>query len=246
MNISDFYSDTSPEIWKKIIGEDLHYHIGWGDGDIMYNSISYLYQFIEPKSKILDCGCGWGGPAKVIERDLNCDITAITNSKVQFEYILNNLQKIKVINKDLHEYDPSENFDIALFIESFCHLNNPERVLKNISSKVNKIILREYYLKKNLKENKKYLNKWSMRLYEKEYLIDLFNKNGFVITYYDDHYRYSLETTLNFWIKNLNKIENKYKTNHIKTLEISSKYLYKYINNILDTVELSTFIFEKK
>ena len=45
-SVNKFYDDTSPEIWKKIIGDDLHYHVGWGDGDIFYNSIEYLYKFI--------------------------------------------------------------------------------------------------------------------------------------------------------------------------------------------------------
>ena len=45
-SVNKFYDDTSPEIWKKVIGDDLHYHVGWGDGDIFYNSIEYLYKFI--------------------------------------------------------------------------------------------------------------------------------------------------------------------------------------------------------
>ena len=39
MSVGNFYDDTSPEIWKKVIGEDLHYHVGWGEGDILYNSV---------------------------------------------------------------------------------------------------------------------------------------------------------------------------------------------------------------
>ena len=45
-SVSEFYDDTPAELWKKVIGDDLHYHLGWGDGDIFYNSIKYLYQFI--------------------------------------------------------------------------------------------------------------------------------------------------------------------------------------------------------
>ena len=87
MSVGEFYDDTSPEIWKKVIGEDLHYHVGWGEGDILYNAIEYLYQFIERASTVLVCGCGWGSPAKVIQRDLNCDITGVTILKVQYDYI---------------------------------------------------------------------------------------------------------------------------------------------------------------
>ena len=29
MSVSEFYDDTSPKTWQKVIGEDLHYHVGW-------------------------------------------------------------------------------------------------------------------------------------------------------------------------------------------------------------------------
>ena len=49
MSVSKFYDDTSPETWKKVIGEDLNYHVGWGEGDIFYNAVEHLYQFIKTK-----------------------------------------------------------------------------------------------------------------------------------------------------------------------------------------------------
>ena len=33
MDIKNFYNQ-SPKLWKTILGNDLHYHVGWGDGDI--------------------------------------------------------------------------------------------------------------------------------------------------------------------------------------------------------------------
>ena len=33
-SISKFYDDSPPDIWKIILGDDLHYHVGWGNGDI--------------------------------------------------------------------------------------------------------------------------------------------------------------------------------------------------------------------
>ena len=40
--IEQFYDETSPDIWKKVIGEDLHYHYGWGEGDIFFNAVVTL------------------------------------------------------------------------------------------------------------------------------------------------------------------------------------------------------------
>ena len=168
-SVNKFYDDTSPEIWKKVIGEDLHYHVGWGDGDIFYNSIEYLYKFIPKKSTVLDCGCGWGGTGKVIKRDLECETSGITISKTQFDYIKNN-NIFDVFHNDLHEFKPNKQYDICLFIESFCHLENPSKVISNLSNSSDKIILREYHLKNSI-HHKKYSDAWMMNMYSKNVII---------------------------------------------------------------------------
>ena len=243
MSLKEFYDNTSPVIWKKVIGEDLHYHLGWGEGNILYNAIEYLYQFIDRDSIVLDCGCGWGGPAKVIQRDLNCDITGVTISKVQYDYIKSNIP-IKVEHIDLHNYHPTDRFDICLFIESFCHLSNPGKVLYNISEATDKIILREYHLKTN-QYPKSYVNRWFMNIYRKEELISLMEQFNFKLVYQEEHYDYALEPTLDLWYNNINKLSKKEKTYHINILELSTRYLRKNLNQVLKDVGLSTFIFEK-
>ena len=243
MSVDQFYDDTSPEIWKKVIGDDLHYHVGWGEGDIFFNAIEYLYQFIGYNKKVLDCGCGWGGPAKVLQRDLNCDITGVTISKVQYDYIKSNIP-IKVEHIDLHNYHPTDRFDICLFIESFCHLSNPGKVLYNISEATDKIILREYHLKTN-QYPKSYVNRWFMNIYRKEELISLMEQFNFKLVYQEEHYDYALEPTLDLWYNNINKLSKKEKTHHINTLNLSIRYLRKNLNKVLGDIGLSTFIFEK-
>tara|TARA_B100000427_G_scaffold328511_1_gene341786 strand:+ start:2378 stop:3112 length:735 start_codon:yes stop_codon:yes gene_type:complete len=243
MSVGEFYDDTSPEVWKKAIGEDLHYHVGWGEGDILYNAIEYLYPFIGRDSKVLDCGCGWGGPAKVLKRDLNCEVTGVTISKVQYDYVKSNVP-IEIIYSDLHDYNPNDRFDVCLFIESFCHLENPLKVLYNIRDCSNKIILREYHLKSD-DYPKKYVDSWLMNIYKKDEMISLFDKIGFKLTFDENHYDYSLEPTLNYWLDNLKKIDNSEKTHHINTLEFSARYLKKNLNQVLNDIGLSTFIFEK-
>ena len=199
MNVHELYDDTSPEIWKKVIGEDLHYHVGWGEGDILYNAVKHLYQFIDKESKVLDCGCGWGGPAKAIKRDLHCDVTAITNSPVQYDYI-----------KD----------------------------------SCNKIILREYILKEQ-NYPRKYLDNWLMTIYYREEIVSLFEKHGYKVTHQKDHYQDALEPTVNYWLENISKVEKEDKTPHILLLEKSSRYLKKHLQDVLNSIELSTLVFER-
>ena len=115
MSVQELYDDTSPEIWKKVIGEDLHYHVGWGEGDILYNAVEHLYQFIGKESTVLDCGCGWGGPAKAIKRDLHCDITSVTNSPVQYDYIKKNVP-IDVTLCDLQDTVQLKNMTVLFLL----------------------------------------------------------------------------------------------------------------------------------
>ena len=243
MNVPELYDDTSPEIWKKVIGEDLHYHVGWGEGDILHNAVEYLYQFIDKGSKVLDCGCGWGGPAKAIKRDLHCDVTAITNSPVQYDYMVDNTPVTTVLC-DLQNYHPSDQYDCCVFIESFCHLKNPEEVISNIKNHCNKIILREYILKEQ-NYPRKYLDNWLMTIYYREEIISLFEKYGYKVTHQKDHYQDALEPTLNYWLSNLSTLSKEEKTPHILLLEKSARYLRTNLKDILRSIELSTLVFER-
>lgn len=243
MSVKKLYDDTSPEIWKKVIGKDLHYHVGWGEGDILYNAVEHLYQFIGKESTVLDCGCGWGGPAKAIKRDLNCDITSVTNSPVQYDYIKKNVP-INVTLCDLQDYIPTKKYDCAVFIESFCHLKAPGDVIKNIKDSCDKIIIRDYVLKER-NYPRKYLNNWLMTIYYKEEFLSMFEKHGYKMTHCEDHYEDGLEPTVNYWLENLSKIEIEEKTPHILLLEKSARYLKKHLQDVLNSIELSTMVFER-
>ena len=243
MEVDEFYDDTSPEIWRKVIGNDLHYHVGWGDGDILYNAVKHLYQFIDKKSSVLDCGCGWGGTGKVLKRDMGCEVTGVTISQVQSDYISDN-NLFPVVLSDLHDYTPDKIFDVCLFVESFCHLKSPRKVLSNISESTNKIILREYHMKSN-EHPKKYVDNWLMNIYHLDESCSFFGKLDFKLTYEEEHYDYSLEPTVEYWLQNLDKLDSIEKTKHIQLLELSARYLKQNKDQILRDIGLATLVFER-
>ena len=243
MEVDEFYDDTSPEIWRKVIGNDLHYHVGWGDGDILYNAVKHLYQFIENKSSVLDCGCGWGGTGKVLKRDLDCEVTGVTISQVQSDYISDN-NLFPVVLSDLHDYTPDKIYDVFLFVESFCHLKSPQKVLSNISHSTDKIILREYHMKSN-EHPKKYVDNWLMNIYHLDEICSFFGELDYKLTYEEEHYDYSLEPTVEYWLQNLDKLDSIEKTKHIQLLELSARYLKQNKDQILRDIGLATLVFER-
>ena len=243
MEVDEFYDDTSPEIWRKVIGNDLHYHVGWGEGDILYNAVKHLYQFIDKKSSVLDCGCGWGGTGKVLKQDLDCEVTGVTISQVQSDYISDN-NLFPVVLSDLHDYTPDKIYDVCLFVESFCHLKSPQKVLSNISHSTDKIILREYHMKSN-EHPKKYVDYWLMHIYHIDEICSFFGKLDFKLTYEEEHYNYSLEPTVEYWLQNLDKLDSIEKTKHIQLLELSARYLKQNKDQILRDIGLATLVFER-
>ena len=243
MEVDEFYDDTLPEIWKKVIGNDLHYHVGWGEGDILYNAVKHLYQFIDKKSSVLDCGCGWGGTGKVLKRDLDCEVTGVTISQVQSDYISDN-NLFPVVLSDLHDYIPDKIYDVCLFVESFCHLKSPQKVLYNISGSTDKIILREYHMKSN-EHPKRYVDNWLMNIYHIDEICSFFGELDFKLTYKEEHYDYSLEPTVEYWLQNLDKVDSIEKTKHIQLLELSARYLKQNKDQILRDIGLATLVFER-
>ena len=145
---------------------------------------------------------------------------------------------------DLCNYIPEDKFDVAIFVESYCHLSNAGKVLYNISDATNKIIFREYHLKTN-QYPKSYVDRWFMNLYRKDELISLMKQLDFKVTHLEEHYDYALEPTLDLWYNNIRKLKREEKTKHIRTLEASTRFLRNHIDEALETVGLSTFVFEK-
>jgi len=91
--------------------------------------------------KILDAGCGIGGPAIYIAKHFDVHISAITNSQEQLKLALKKVEeaglqaKINVIYGDFHKLDKlfaAESFDRVLMLESFGHAVCKKMLLKGV------------------------------------------------------------------------------------------------------------------
>lgn len=91
--------------------------------------------------KVLDAGCGVGGPALSLAKRFEVQIEGITISDNQVAYAEENKARaelrgsVNFSQKDFHlldEYYPENHFDIIYFLESLVHSNDPERVIRAV------------------------------------------------------------------------------------------------------------------
>ena len=89
---------------------------------------------------VLELGCGWGSLTLWMAKKYpKSKITAVSNSKSQKVYILNEAKKrklknIKVITQDMNVFSSQEKFDRVVSVEMIEHMRNHKKLFKNIAS----------------------------------------------------------------------------------------------------------------
>ena len=210
MDLNHFYSENEIKAWETVLGEKMHYHYGVNSevNDVFDQAIIDLLGFIKPKSKLLDCGCGWGGPARLIKRELDCDITGITISKSQAEYI----KDFPVLLADLESFTPDTQYDVALFVESFTHVVETGEMLKRFHPYVESVIIKDF-----VSDSYQSLPKWGMTIRSKDVFASELEAAGYKIqTYYE--VKDFISPTIDFWMDNLKKLKPEEITGHLRLL----------------------------
>lgn len=100
----------------------------------------YIEQMgLRENMKILDAGCGIGGPAIEICKQINVLIDGITLSQTQIDLATENIKKaelndnIQVYKIDFHNMQSSfkeNSYDVIYFFESLVHSSEPKKVLE--------------------------------------------------------------------------------------------------------------------
>jgi len=128
--IRDLYDRTSP-YYQSLWGEHIH-HGYWISGKetkekAQIQLIEHLAQAagLEPGSKILDVGCGFGGSTIFLARNLEADATGITISPIQVEMArkaaASDGVNAKFILMDAEEMKFEQTFDVVWSVESISH-----------------------------------------------------------------------------------------------------------------------------
>ena len=88
---------------------------------------------------VLELGCGWGSLTLwMAERYRNSHITALSNSSSQRQHIeaqaaQRGLTNVRVITRDMNDFDTAERFDRIVSVEMFEHLRNWPQAFANVA-----------------------------------------------------------------------------------------------------------------
>lgn len=137
---SSVHYDIPAGVFELLLDKNMNYSSGCyvnGDESLDQSQIEKMdriarYTNMKKGDRILDIGCGWGGPALYFAEQFYCDVTGINLSPVQREHALDWAEKRGVadrvsveVRNVLDMQFPDESFDQITFLESIIHM--PEK-----------------------------------------------------------------------------------------------------------------------
>lgn len=142
--------EVPSEFFVKTLGQRLKYSCALWDkaNNLDEAEIEMLELYLERAQlkdgqKILELGCGWGSLSLFMaERLPNAEITVLSNSRTQKEFIDSQAKKkgfnnLTVMTSNVAEFDTDETYDRVISIEMFEHMRNYEKLFSNVSKWLN-------------------------------------------------------------------------------------------------------------
>ncbi len=141
--------EVPPGFFELVLGKRLKYSCClWPDPDTTLDQAEeHMLDLVcrraglEDGMRVLDLGCGWGSLSLwVAEKYPRCQISALSNSRDQIEFITSQAQQrgfqnltARVVDVNHLEENVGEKFDRVFSIEMFEHMKNYRRLMKVIS-----------------------------------------------------------------------------------------------------------------
>lgn len=137
---SGVHYDIPPGVFELLLDRNMNYSSGCyplGDEDLDAAQLAKMDKIarllaLRPGARVLDAGCGWGGPALYFAESYGCHVTGITLSPVQREHALRWAaqrgvrERIEIDVRNVMDLPyPGGSFDGIVFLESIIHM--PEK-----------------------------------------------------------------------------------------------------------------------
>jgi SAM-dependent methyltransferase len=145
MRAPDYYDNMTPEEWKPILGDDLHYHFGFYEDGMSFEvglryAVRRLFPLLDTGPRVLDIGCGWGGPARELAAS-GYDVSCVTNSKRQLGYCRSLGLRTELLDVEQDGLDGLGCFDSVFMMESLEHIFDKKRLLHTLAGVADRLVL---------------------------------------------------------------------------------------------------------
>lgn len=143
--LDQFYSAESPALWHRILGDGHHYHGGYfeAEEDLATGgrqAVRLQFRWIPAGSRVLDAGCGWGGPAGVLVAEHGCAVHGITIAAGQAAFCRS--LGLDVAQRDLEDPASFEGrYDVAMMFESLSHIRDKASLLRRLRQVADRLVL---------------------------------------------------------------------------------------------------------
>ncbi len=133
MRAPDYYDNMTPEEWNPVLGDELHYHFGYFEEGMTLEegvrfAVERLLPFLAGGPRILDVGCGWGGPGRVLESH-GFDVCGVTNSRHQHAHCASIGLRAECLDVERDDLAALGRFDSLFMMESLEHVFDKRRLL---------------------------------------------------------------------------------------------------------------------
>ena len=182
IDLDAFYSSPSLDVWRQVLGERMHYHHGIWEADedwdtALDNAVLSLASHVEPGATVVDLGCGWGGPASVLEEKWDCSVLGITVSRAQASYCAGRGLETRYANLDREI--PDGVWAVGWWMESLEHLERPDLALARLRPRCNGLVMRV----NTCEAESRRLFAGSMPMRPTRYYLDALKSAGWRVTY---------------------------------------------------------------
>jgi cyclopropane-fatty-acyl-phospholipid synthase len=140
--------ELPPAFFERVLGRQLKYSCAWWPAGVedldaaeeRMLALTCERAGIRDGMRVLDLGCGWGSLSLwIAARFPRARVLAVSNSKLQREFILarcrrRSIANLEVQTADVNQFDTELGFDRVVSVEMFEHVRNWERLLERIAS----------------------------------------------------------------------------------------------------------------
>ena len=145
----DYYNSNDADRFYATVwgGEDIHVGLYEGEGDTIFDAsrrtvmrMASMNQQLEPTTRVLDIGSGYGGSARYLVEEFGCNVGCLNLSEVQNTRNRDINAKrslslaINVVDGSFEDIPiPDESVDVVWSQDAILHSDNRQRVFEEVS-----------------------------------------------------------------------------------------------------------------